>query len=139
MVVMKEAKRPNFSDVEDPEPMFGYRCDTCHQQVKQPYLKGLWYHVYNFSEDPYGCQNLVPVEYEPFDQWECDHDMRFNKDLKLALKCTKCGFPIEFDRIEDENYLAEKFFCIECNKEFSVMSRHCKKHKAKPFEFQVIK
>lgn len=134
-----KAKRPNFSDVEQNENIYDYRCATCHQEVRQPYLKGLWYHVFNFREDPYGCKKLAPRKYKPFDKWNCDHDFKFTKDMTQALKCTKCGYPLRFDMIEDESYLCKNFFCHSCKKIFKTISIHIKKHKNKPFEFEVLR
>lgn len=134
---MKTATRPNFSDIEQQEYTFDYRCKTCHQTVKQPFLKGLWYHIFNFRKDPYGCQNLIPQKYKPFDKWNCDHDFKFTKDMTSALKCIKCGYPLRFDTIDIESYCANNFFCHECKKQFKTITIHFKKHKRKPFEFKV--
>ena len=133
------AKRPNFSDIERKEQRYDFTCDTCQQEIIQPYLKGLWYHIFNFSKDPFGCQKLVPRKYKPLEKWECDHDFRFTKDLTKALKCTKCGYALRFDLIDIESYLSSKFFCSKCKTDFKIMSSHIKKHKKKPFEFQVIR
>jgi len=139
MIIMKKAKRPNFSDVEEAEHIYDYRCSTCHQEVRQPYLKGLWYHVYNFRDDPYGCQKLVPRKYKPFDKWDCDHDFRFSKNMTQALKCIECEYPLRFDMIDTEVYCCDRFYCNTCKREFKLMSAHIKKHKRKPFEFKVLR
>ena len=132
------AKRPNFSDVEDEEHRFKYNCATCSQEVIQPFLKGLWYHVYNFTDDPYGCQNLIHKKFKSFDGWSCYHDFRFTPDMLLALKCIKCNFPLRFDLIDIHNYFCDGFFCYTCNKEFKTISIHSKKHKGNGFEFKLL-
>jgi len=138
MMASLKAKRPNFSDVERAEELFAYACNTCQQEIIQPFVKGLWYHVFNFNKDPFGCKKLVPRKYKPIEKWDCMHDFRFTKDMTKALKCTKCGYALRFELIDIEVYLSRNFFCVTCKTKFKIMSSHIKKHKRKPFEFKVL-
>lgn len=138
MMQMQTAKRPNYSDIEESVQAYRFTCGTCQQTVQQPFLKGLWYHVFNFSEDPYGCNNLIPQEHTPTEKYSCSHDYRFVEDMTKALKCSKCGYALRFDLVDITTYLCDEFHCHTCNIDFKMMGAHIKKHKRKPFEFKLI-
>lgn len=138
MMIKQIAKRPNFSDIERQEQRFEYHCNICQQEVIQPFLKGLWYHIFNFNEDPFGCQKLIPKKSKPIEKWGCNHDFRFTKNMIKALKCSNCGYALRFDLIDIEIYFDDGFYCYSCKIKFKIMSVHIKKHKKKPFEFKLL-
>lgn len=139
MKSMKIAKRPNFSDVEESYSAYHFHCGTCGQTVQQPFLKGLWYHVFNFQEDPYGCKNLIPKTHTTTEKYDCPHDYKFTEDMAKALKCSTCGYSLRFDLIDIEVHLGNNFHCHTCDSDFKIMSTHIKKHKKKPFEFKILR